>query len=357
MINIAVLVRDEEYAAGLEKYLSAGASGNISFGVYTQHDGFECYVREQEPSAVVLEEGFTVENQRIPCLRLVRKKSGEEDESIEMYRSLESVAKDIINEVVALPVHKSGSEEGDASKPETNDSDMSGIDQCYAHMKGIADESVGRVRVRGSTQIVCVCSPFGGTYSSTFAYALASYHSKGVRTLFVSFDPFFDATFGDEITVKGGLGKLIYYLDSGSESAVQRSVQRTGGLDCIFGADHWTDICDMRKEHAIKLTDLIHTEGYKSVIFDIKLFGAASIPLLRSAGKIWVPCPPGAHREKRRISEWKRQLQQIGIEEEKVSYIEVPFDELLHKGCEYAVLLKGRLGRFIEETEGRRYVR
>ena len=355
MISIAVLVSDEDYAAGLEKYLTADPRGEFSFGVYNERGGFERFVAEHEPVVTVVEEGLELPDNCIRSISLVKGKTDGEADGISMYRSLETVAGDITREAEALMGHFSRQEERGVSRPGALNSEQAGTDRIEEHMGRFTGEPTRRASAPGIGQITCVCSPFGGTYTSTFAFALAYYHSKGTRTLFVSFDPFFWVSSGFEQTSAGGLGKLIYLLDGGSDRAIERCAGRVGGLDCISGADHWTDICDMKKEHAEKLIDLIEKQGYKNVVFDIKLFGSASVPLLNSAGRILVPSPAG--RNERSVEEWIGQLGRVGIDRERVSRIAVPFDALIEKGFDQGTLLKGRLGRFIEETEGRRYVR
>ena len=354
MISIAVLVSDEDYAAGLEKYLSADPGGEFSFGVYTERGCFERFVAEHEPVVTVVEEGLEIPETCDRAIRLVRRQTTGDADGIGMYRSLETVAKDIMKEAEAYGGHLSRQEECGASTPGALDPET-GTGHIEEHTERFTDGPTRRMSASGAGQITCVCSPFGGTYTSTFAFALAYYHSKGSRTLFVSFDPFFWVNSGFETTTAGGLGKLIYLLDRGSERVIDRCSQRIGGLDCISGADHWTDICDMKKEHSEKLLDLIEKEGYKNVVFDIKLFGAACVPLLKSAGRILMPCPAAA--PERTAPEWIRQLGRIGVDRERVTRIEIPYDALIEKGFDHGTILKGRLGRFIEETEGRRYVR
>ena len=355
MISIAVLVSDEDYAAGLEKYLSAGSTGDISYGVYTHSGEFEGFLGEKDPQVVVLEEGTQVGNLKAPVIRLIGEQPSGRCEGIGMYRSLEDVAKDITEEVAALLGKEIAGENGDSLLGDV-DFEQGIIDQNYSFSKKTADVDVGRSLKGVPSQITCVCSPFGGAYASTYAFALASYYSKGGRTLFVSFDPFFNVGSVLPGMEKGGLGRLIYLLDGEADSVIDRCKIKMGALDCICGSDHWTDICDMSRAHAEKLLDQINKKSYKHIVLDTKLFGAASIPLLRSSDRIWVPCPTG-ERESERINDWKRQLNSIGVDITNVVDIEIPYDGLIKSGCEYGMLLKGRLGRFIEETEGKRYVR
>ncbi len=357
MISVAVLVSDEEYAAGLEKYLSAQSSGNISFGVYTKEEGFEGFIGEHLPPVIVAEEGLRIDDKKIPCIRLLKKGGkSEEGEGIGMYRNLNSVAADITKEVIAFVGHEID-RDNEGKQRSISDSPQTKIIEKTDNLpEGYADGVVRRSVKGDLTQITCVCSPFGGVCSSTFAFALALYYSKGERTLFVSFDPFFDMSVENDINTAGGLGRLIYLLDQKNDLAIEKCTQRIGGLDYICGADHWTDICDMKKEHADRLIDLVNKESYKHLVLDTKLFGAASIPILRSAGKIWVPCRAGEQKG-HKMQEWSRQLTAIGVDPAKVSCLEVPFDGLISNGCERGMLLKGKLGRFIEETEGKRYVR
>ncbi len=355
MISIAVFVSDEDYAAGLEKYLSFGASGIISFGVYTESEAFKDFMNDCNPSVVVAEESFWTEGIAVPCITLVHGRRSTGRNTVGMYQSLEVVASEIVDGVKALFGKGLGDEEQDSSIPlsREHEPEESDIKDSTA---GCVGESFGMIYRCVTSQIISVCSPIGGTYVSTFASALASYHSKGARTLFVSFDPFYNLRIDSPLEVKGGLGKLIYLLDRGCESVIDRCAQRVGGLDCICGGDHWTDICDISREHAEKLIALISSESYKNVIFDIKLFGAASVPLLRSSDRIIVPDCRG-ERSESIINDWERQLVSVGVDNRKVTRVVIPFDGMVSKNCEFGMLLKGRLGRFIEETEGRHYVR
>ncbi|MCR5829343.1 MAG: hypothetical protein K6F93_03225 [Lachnospiraceae bacterium] len=355
MIGIAVLVSDVDYAEGLDRYLTAVLSSDISFGVYTQLESFESFLRESETRMIFVEEGYDTDKYELPCLRLIRSGVFKGDDGIGMYRSLDSVAQDIMKRIEIEFGQGMRKEEWGASMLQITDPEGDSIDQTktFTGFPGVTD---GCLSEESNLKITGICSPIGGAFSSTFAFGLALYHSKGARTLFVSFDPFFETVIRNDNIPKNGIGKLIYLLDGERDYAIEKCTRRIGGLDCIIGADHWTDICDMKTEYATKLLTLAETEGYKNLILDIKLFGEASVPLLRSSQKILVP-GKNASGEDKRIDEWKRQLYLIGIAPEKISCVEVPYDPLISKGCEPLMLLKGRLGRFVEETEGMRYVR
>ena len=191
MISIAVLVFDKDYAAGLEKYLSAGTWGDFLFGVYSNPEGFDRFVKERCADVIVAEEGCLDIEPEVPCVKLIRKRNALRDEGIGMYRSLDLVAEDI-RDAAARFGHDFRQKEGDALKPEDHVSEETDAGHENDPCERITDETAKRVANAGSAQITGVCSPLGGVYSSTFAFALAAYHSKGARTLFVSFDPFFD---------------------------------------------------------------------------------------------------------------------------------------------------------------------
>ncbi|MCR5431884.1 MAG: hypothetical protein K6E95_04945 [Lachnospiraceae bacterium] len=356
MISFAVLVSDEDYAEGLEKYLSAKVSGDVKFGVYTRYESFEEFIREQKPQVLVVEDGLKAEQLQTPIIWLTGNQESAGVKGIGMYRNLESVANDITEETKALIEQGYVKETDVGFISEMIDEKPSKADQNNDFSKKIADVDVRRSINGVPSQIICVCSPFGGTYASTYAYALASYYSKGARTLFVSLDPFFNPDPETFTRSRGGLGKFIYLLDASDNLAIEKCTQRIGALDCICGSDHWSDLFDITPEHIMKLIGLIQKEGYRYIVLDIKLFGAASVPLLKSADKIWVPCPT-EWKESDRITEWKRQLSSIGVDLSGDSCITVPYDGLIKSGCENGMLLKGRLGRFIEEMEGKRYVR
>ena len=211
-------------------------------------------------------------------------------------------------------------------------------------------------------RIVSVCSPVGGSYASTFALALAGYYSIGGKTLFISFDPFFQYPGEDKNRADKNLTDLIYYMEvsvSGLDEFVSRMAVRRGSLDYVSGVSHWFDISDMsRTKMRALMESLNNTDRYENIVFDLRITGDAGIELLAGSKNIYVTKKPGAQAA-RAVEEWKRQIRFANFENilEKTREIEVPYDELLAGEYSFEVLLKGHLGQFIEEMEGLRYSR
>ena len=211
-------------------------------------------------------------------------------------------------------------------------------------------------------RIFCVSAPAGGAYASTFALALAYYHSRGEKTLFISFDPFFQLPGEEKDSKDRNLTDIIYYLDQGQENIIphiKSLTRKFGDLDCVSGASHWFDLYDMKPQYMNSLLEaLAGCDCYDTVVFDTGNIGAASMEIYLSSDRILVPVKNDMSCI-RKIDEWKRQIVFCGQAQiiDKIEEIRIPTDELLEKGYGFDTLLRGRVGRFIEEMEGMQYIR
>ena len=211
-------------------------------------------------------------------------------------------------------------------------------------------------------RIVCVCSPTGGSYASTFALALADYYSLGGKTLFISFDPFFEYPGEEKSRADKNLTDLMYYMEvtySGLDEFVSRMAVHKGSLDYVSGVSHWFDISDMpRGKMRALIESLNNSDKYENIVFDLRITGDAGIELMAGSKCIYLTKRYGA-RGSKAVEEWKRQIRFANFESilDKTKEIEVPYDELLVGEYSFEVLLKGHLGQFIEEMEGLKYSR
>jgi len=338
MAGIAILVENAEYADGLYSYLISNAAGDVSIEVYTDPGSFLDYLDRHTDSTVFMQDCFDLTVPGGQKKILTTRRAGEDEGGIYMYKDMDLVSKQI------LAAYK---------KPEKKVLSKGG----YFAGRGYFDDSYDEDAPPKKPRIICVCTPFGGTYASTYAYALAKYYSKGESTLFISFDPFFGLSAGTASRAKagGGLGRIIYLLDKKDEKAISSSAVKIGEVDCVFGTDHWTDLCDMTERHIRRLLNLIEDDYYDVVVIDMKFFGAASVTLLKNANRVIVPT--GTRSGEEGLAEWTRQLRLIGVGQGITRNTEVPFDGLLHDAWDPSNVLKGRLGKFLEETEGLHYVR
>ena len=206
---------------------------------------------------------------------------------------------------------------------------------------------------RKTTKVYSVCSPVGGSYSSTFSLALAMYLSKRCNTLFMSFDPFFILPESEKNPAEKDLTDVIFYLN-GMQSYLMEFIKKlttkVGRLECISGVSHWFDLYDMSTENMHDLIEIIcNSNCYDSIVFDIGIIGAASMEVLLSSDRIYVPLKHDISSEKK-VKEWKRQLRYCGREEllERVINVEIPEDDGLKGEYGYDALLSGKLGSFLE---------
>lgn len=211
-------------------------------------------------------------------------------------------------------------------------------------------------------RVYSVTAPYGGSYSSTFALALAYYHAQGERTLFISFDPFFQLPGEIKDAKDRNLTDIIYYLEQGQKnvlSHVKKMTRKAGELECVSGASHWFDLYEMKPAHMSSLLDELNGDSaYETVIFDVGVIGASSMEVFLASDTIYVPAPKD-NSSSMKLSEWKRQISFCGQAQllDRIKEVRVPFDELLENGYSFDTLLKGRLGKFIEEMEGMQYIR
>ena len=216
--------------------------------------------------------------------------------------------------------------------------------------------------IRASKRIVCVCSPIGGCYSSTFALALADYYSKGGKTLFISFDPFFEYPGEDKSQADKNLTDLLYCAEiirSGIADFIAKMSFHRDSLDYLSGVSHWFDIADMSRGKMKTIIESLSDSGrYENIVFDLKMMGEACIELLAGCREIYVPVRHGFNASKV-MDEWERQIvfANHGQILDKVKELELPYDELLEGEYSFDVLLKGHLGQFIENLEGLQYSR
>ncbi len=216
--------------------------------------------------------------------------------------------------------------------------------------------------VKANKRIICVTSPLGGSYASTFSLALAYYLSQGGKTLFISFDPFFEYPGEDKSKSEKNLTDLMYFMEvtrSGVADFISRIALNEGSLDYVSGVSHWFDIADMpRKKMRAIMEELNSSELYENIVFDLRILGDAGIELLAGCREIYVLKKHGNNASKI-IDEWRRQIRFANQDSilEKVKEIEIPYDELLAGEYSFEVLLKGHLGQFVEEMEGLRYSR
>ena len=222
--------------------------------------------------------------------------------------------------------------------------------------------------VNVGSRIISVFSPVGGARSSTFSLALADYCSRAGRCLFISFDPFFLLPGEVKDPKDKNLTDLLYYLDIASRSSVrkmsvsgllERITHHRGNLDYITGVSHWFDIMDASLPAIHELLNALgSSQRYETVVFDLGVTGTFCMELLAAGTAIYVPVRRGGSYD-RVMAEWRRQIEFAGQSAllDKVREIEVPTDEQLAGEYRFDQLLKGKLGRFIEETEGCGYIR
>lgn len=331
---LAILAEEAEYIRELAQYLSSRAEFIFKPVAFTDRDSYKKFDSENHvdmllcsPAMVKGGNEFKAEN---ICLlsECVTVSEGSPFPEIFKYQSSEQIMKDIIDYYGKRKVTKA---------------------------QGSKDLSAGH-------RTVCVCSPVGGCYSSTFALALAEYYARGGHTLFLSFDPFF--LFPGEVknATDKNLTDVLYFLQicAGNQQAfVEKIARHRGNLDYVSGVSHWFDIAEMTPGHMRSLfTSLCDGDKYENLVFDIGSLGSAGIELLAGCKSIYVPMKSGPQYQAT-LSEWKRQLCFSGQSDivAKVVVKDLPYDELLSEEYKFESLLKGTLGRYIDETEGLGYLK
>lgn len=215
----------------------------------------------------------------------------------------------------------------------------------------------------GRRRIFSVVSPVGGCHSSTFALALAYYYALGEKTLFISLDPFFTLPGEKKTPKEKNLTDILYYLEQSQErnilAQIRSSTVKKGNLECVSGVSHWFDLYDMKPAHMSTILDAIFSaDDYVNIVFDVGVIGAASMEIFLASDSIFVPLGTD-HSSISKLNEWKRQIQFIGQAQllDRIKEIYLPHDEILENEYGYDQLLKGRVGRLIEESEGMQYIR
>ena len=325
---MAIRTEDREYAEELAKNLNRSDEVIFQILIFTEKNAYEDYIKENRIDVLLCDEAFLDE-----CRK---------DSSATVICGLSETS--IANEV---------SEQSNLIfKYQSSDDIMKEIMKRF-NLALKTDIKTGNTSVR-SKNVFCVCSPVGGSYSSTFALALAAYLAKKEHTLFISFDPFFTLP-GEEKNPAGkDLTDVIFYLNGMQPHLMEflkRFTIKKGNLDCINGVSHWFDLYDMSPENMHDLVENVCGDGaYDSVVFDVGIIGAASMEVLIAAGKIFTPYTEGAGSRKK-LKEWKRQLIYCGKGDllDKTVEFSLPDDEILKGDYGFDTILSGRLGKYIEE--------
>lgn len=330
---LAILAEEIEYTRELAQYLSSRAEFIFKPVLFTDRDSYMKYDTETHVDMLLcspaMAEGNTFRAENICILSECMTVSEESPfPEIFKYQSSEQIMKEIID--------------------------------YYGKRKVV--EAQGSKEVSAGHRTVCVCSPIGGSYSSTFALALADYYSRGGRTLFLSFDPFFLLPGEVKNYTDKNLTDVLYFLQiyaGNPQSFVEKIARHRGNLDYVSGVSHWFDIADMTPGHMRSLfTSLCEGDKYESLVFDIGSLGSAGIELLAGCKSVYVPMKCGPQYQAT-LNEWKRQLSFSGQADivDKIEIKNLPFDEFLSEEYRFESLLKGTLGRYIDETEGLGYLK
>jgi len=203
----------------------------------------------------------------------------------------------------------------------------------------------------------CICSPEGGSYSSTFALAYAKFCALKGKTLFISFDPFFTLPGIEKDPKKLNLSDVVFYSNADAERPLMdflcKITHKNGNLECVNGVSHWFDLYDMDPKTMHRILEVVsNSEVYDNIVFDVGLICAASMEIFVSSDRIFVPVK-NSHGSEGKLKEWKRQMDFCGCVDilDRVCEIRIPKDETFASGYEFEELLSGKLGRYIEEKE------
>lgn len=332
---LAILTDEPEYACELASYLESRHDFIFRPMVFTDRETYMSFEQDNHVDMLLCPEDIAARNADYRAEHIcVLSEGGIVGESsafpsIFKYQSPEAIMKEII--------------------------DFYGKKQSHEAVKGDTKTVNGK-------RIISVFSPVGGSYKSTYALALAEYFSRGGRTLFVSFDPFFELPGEEKKATDKNLTDVIYFLEAKEAEPlefIRRIAHRRGNLEYISGVSHWFDICDMKQAHMRRFIDsIISSDYYSEVVVDVGVMGASCMELLAAGSDIYL-LTGNSRKSRARIAEWKRQLGFVGQSAllAKVCERNVPFDEMLDCDFSFENLLKGRVGHYIEETEGRKYIR
>lgn len=331
---LAILAAEKEYVEGLSDYLNRREGFPYRALAFSDVQAYLDYASQNRVDLLLAEDVFLEDDRELYAAKVCRL-SGDR--------------------VTDEP------ERGNIFMYQASDMIFRALLQLSEPQGGNASRKRSPVSEEGWGQLVCVCSPIGGSYRSTYSFALAKYYSQGGRTLFVSFDPFYPIPATDDSGLNN-LTDVIFYLETDGRTpseVIERAVRRYGNLDCIAGVDHWFDLADMNSAHMHGLLEAIRGSGrYSRAVIDVGIIGQTSLELLEACSRIDVPVTddPGAEHK---LEEWKRQIRLAGREQliEKMHEIRVPYDEILGRGADPDRILKGRVGRFIEESEAMHYPR
>ncbi len=330
---IAIRTGDIGYGEELAKKINARSDAVYHAVVFSNEEAYIDYDSENHVDILLLDEDLLYSSKYVPKAEYVCGLS-------EMSSAAEKSGVDVI------------------FKYQSSEVIMNEIMKNYGRLK----QGSEKLPKTGKTGFICVCSPVGGSYCSTFSLALATYLAVGQKVLFVSLDPFYELPGEIKNPDNSNFTDVIYYLDQGGENIIEHLstlIGRIGSLEYISGASHWFDLYDFSPEHMHSLLSGISEAGiYDKVVFDVGMIGAASMELLLASEKIYTPVGNGSGSENK-VKEWKRQIEFSGQIQlcDRIKEIRIPYDEILNGNYDYEHILHGRTGKLIEDLEAKNYSR
>ncbi|MDD5935932.1 MAG: hypothetical protein PUC65_10315 [Clostridiales bacterium] len=154
---------------------------------------------------------------------------------------------------------------------------ISKINQYYVFEGNILPNVTGITK----TKVFAICGIENQSKQLIYGLHMAQELSKSKKLLYLSFQPFLNGTFFENSMYD--LSEAIYELKkeiNNFSSKVVQWIKQYEGVDYLAGVEHYSDICDLTGDEAVKLLEEIIRMGtYDVILVDLPLTcgGATSI--------------------------------------------------------------------------------
>lgn len=255
-----------DYARKFMDYLNRNSSYNFETRVFTNVSSLEVYTTRNIIDILLIGEGVLYDNSNNKVKNTITLSEGQrvkEDNSNQVVYKYQAVEK-VMKEVLA----------------------------CCA----IQEEVIPSLRYseqEGSTKILGVFSPWGGSIKTFLALALGQAYAKDKKTLYINFELFGGICFGCSNTEDIGMSDLIYYIKQKKTNLailLEAMSRKMGDLNYISPVQHYSDLFSIDQEDIKQLIgELKCNSNYEVVIIELDFLNDISLDLLGCCEKVYLP--------------------------------------------------------------------
>lgn len=156
---------------------------------------------------------------------------------------------------------------------------------------------------KAETEIIGILSLFRENICLFFGVLLADLYGESYKTLYVSFDPFFNPKIFGQEECNMGITESIYFLRQNTDNAanhILRYIISSKDFDIIGGYSYWADGTEISIEEAVHMIGrFINLNSYEKIIIDYGGFYRMTDGLIKLCHKILIPKPQDEYEDER----------------------------------------------------------